>query len=81
MTIDDRLNEIFREVFADDSITVNDATTAEDIDAWDSLAHINLMFSLEDEFSVKFRDEEFASAQERRGDQTAPTGACQLILT
>ncbi len=64
MTIDDRLNEIFREVFADDSITVNDATTAEDIDAWDSLAHINLMFSLEDEFGVKFRDEEFANAQD-----------------
>ena len=63
MTIDDRLNDIFREVFADDSITVNDATTAEDIDAWDSLAHINLMFSLEDEFSVKFPDEEFASVQ------------------
>ncbi len=63
MTIDDRLNDIFREVFADDSITVNDATTAEDIEAWDSLAHINLMFSLEDEFSVKFPDEEFASAQ------------------
>jgi acyl carrier protein len=63
MTIDDRLDSIFREVFADDSITVNDATSAEDIDAWDSLAHINLMFSLEDEFSVKFRDEEFASVK------------------
>lgn len=63
MTIDDRLNDIFREVFADDSITVNDATTAGDIETWDSLAHINLMFSLEDEFSVKFSDEEFASAQ------------------
>jgi acyl carrier protein len=63
MTIDDRLDDIFREVFADDSITVNDATSAEDIDAWDSLAHINLMFSLEDEFSVKFRDEEFASVK------------------
>jgi acyl carrier protein len=63
MTIDDRLDDIFREVFADDSITVNDATSAEDIDAWDSLAHINLMFSLEDEFSVKFRDEEFAGVK------------------
>ena len=63
MTVDDRLDDIFREVFADDSITVNDATSAEDIDAWDSLAHINLMFSLEDEFSVKFRDEEFASVK------------------
>jgi acyl carrier protein len=63
MTIDDRLDDIFREVFADDSIAVNDATSPEDIDAWDSLAHINLMFSLEDEFGVAFRDEEFASVK------------------
>lgn len=63
MTLDDRLNEIFRDVFADDSITVDDATTAEDIEGWDSLAHINLMFSLEDEFSVKIPDEDFANAK------------------
>jgi acyl carrier protein len=63
MTIDDRLDDIFREVFADDSIAVNDATSPDDIDAWDSLAHINLMFSLEDEFGVKLRDEEFASVK------------------
>lgn len=62
MTTDDRLNRVFRDVFADDSISIEDATTAEDIEGWDSLAHINLLFSIEDEFSVKLPDEEFAGA-------------------
>jgi acyl carrier protein len=62
VTTDDRLNRIFRDVFADDSISIEDATATEDIEGWDSLAHINLMFSIEDEFSVKLPDEEFAGA-------------------
>ncbi len=50
----DRLNEIFRDVFEDESITVNDDTTADDIDDWDSLEHINLINAIEDEFDMKF---------------------------
>ena len=34
-----RLNKVFRDVFDDDSITVNPKTTADDIDDWDSLEH------------------------------------------
>lgn len=50
----ERLNEVFRDVFDDDSITVNDTTCADDIEDWDSLEHINLMAAVESEFSVKF---------------------------
>ena len=49
-----RLNEVFRDVFDDDSITVNDATTADDIEDWDSLMHINLVSAVEDEFDTHF---------------------------
>ena len=49
-----RLNEVFREVFDDDSITVNAETTAADIEDWDSLTHIQLIAAVEDEFGVKF---------------------------
>ena len=49
-----KLNEVFRDVFEDDDITVNDATTAADIDDWDSLEHINLVNAIEQEFEIKF---------------------------
>lgn len=48
------LNGVFQDVFDDESITVNEATTAEDIDDWDSLEHINLIAAVEQEFGMKF---------------------------
>ncbi len=50
-----RLNEVFRDVFDDDSITVNASTTADDIEDWDSMEHINLIGAVEDEFGVRFK--------------------------
>ena len=50
----EKLNEDFRDVFDDDSITVADATTANDIEEWDSLEHINLLAAIEQEFGMKF---------------------------
>lgn len=50
----DRLNEVFQDVFDDDSITVNENTTAADIEDWDSLSHITLVSAVEDEFRMKF---------------------------
>lgn len=50
----DRLNEVFRDVFDDDSITVNETTTAADIEDWDSLNHITLIDAVESEFGVRF---------------------------
>ena len=49
-----KLNEVFRDVFDDNDITVTDTTTADDIDDWDSLEHINLIAAVEQEFGVKF---------------------------
>lgn len=50
----ERLNEVFRDVFDDISISVNDDTTAEDIDGWDSLIHISLIEAVEEEFDISF---------------------------
>ncbi len=52
------LNEIFRDVFDDEDITVCDTTTAEDIEDWDSLEHINLTVAIEKRFNIKFTMEE-----------------------
>lgn len=50
----DRLNDVFRTVFDDDSITVCNETTSADIEDWDSLEHIDLIVSIEKEFGMKF---------------------------
>lgn len=53
-----KLNEIFCEVFDDQSIMVSDTTTANDIERWDSLMHINLLFAIENAFDIRFDMEE-----------------------
>ena len=50
----EKLNEVFQDVFDDDTITVTDTTTADDIEEWDSLEHINLLAAVEQEFGMKF---------------------------
>lgn len=47
------LQDIFREVFDDDSIELFDEMTAEDIDDWDSLTHMELIENIENEFGIK----------------------------
>ncbi len=48
------LNGIFRQVFDDNSIELTKDTTADDIDDWDSLSHLNLVIAVEMKFGVKF---------------------------
>lgn len=50
----DTLNEVFQDVFDDEGITVTDKTTADDIEEWDSLEHINLLAAVEQAFGIKF---------------------------
>ena len=47
------LNEVFSDVF-DEEITATDSTTADDIEDWDSLEHINLIVAVENKFGIKF---------------------------
>lgn len=49
------LNEVFQDVFDDDTIEVHEETTADDIEDWDSFEHINLIVAIEKQFQVKFK--------------------------
>ncbi len=51
----ERLNVVFQDVFDDDTIEVDEDTTADDIDDWDSMEHINLIAAVETEFGIKFK--------------------------
>ena len=48
------LDEVFQDVFDDESIHVTPETTADDIEDWDSLEQINLVVACEKKFNVKF---------------------------
>jgi acyl carrier protein len=59
-TILSRLEAVFRDVFDDETITLNLDTCADDIDAWDSMMHVTLMVSVEKAFSVRFTSAQVA---------------------
>ncbi len=58
MELQDRLNKVFREVFDEDDINITPGTTANDIDGWDSLSHVNLIVAIETKFGIRFSQKE-----------------------
>jgi acyl carrier protein len=54
----EKLTIVFRDVFDDDSIVIDETTTSADIEDWDSIEHINLVSAVEDEFGIRFRMKE-----------------------
>jgi acyl carrier protein len=56
-----QLSEVFRDVFDDEAITLRPETTADDIDGWDSQAHVTLVVATEMRFGIRFRTAELES--------------------
>lgn len=50
--------EVFREVLDNDSIQLTRDTTANDIEEWDSLSHVELIVAIERMFKIKFQLED-----------------------
>jgi acyl carrier protein len=55
------LREIMIDVFDIDELEINDATTAEDVEEWDSLSHVRLVVAVERKFGFKFKNSEIES--------------------
>ena len=49
-----KLNDIFIDVLDLDEVNLTDATSANDIEEWDSLSHIQLIVAVEKTFDIKF---------------------------
>jgi len=58
--IRDKLQNIFRDVFDDPSIILQDEMSAKDIEEWDSLTHIQLIVTTEQQFNIRFMTAEIA---------------------
>lgn len=48
------VQDILRDIFDEDDLVISDATTAMDIEDWDSLNHINIVSAMEKEFGIRF---------------------------
>ena len=49
-----KVTDIFHDVLDDENIVLTDATTADDVEDWDSLSHITLISEIEDAFDFRF---------------------------
>ncbi|MFA4853717.1 MAG: acyl carrier protein [Bacteroidales bacterium] len=54
----EQLNAVFCRVFDDNDINITPEMTANDIDEWDSLSHVNLVVAIEKHFKIRFKSSE-----------------------
>jgi acyl carrier protein len=62
--IRERLQTVFREVFDDAKLKIDDTMTAADIEGWDSLNHITLVLAVEKAFQIRLHLAEVARLED-----------------
>ncbi|CAN5316474.1 hypothetical protein BH11PSE11_BH11PSE11_34880 [soil metagenome] len=58
-----KLNEVFCDVFDDDELVIFPEMTARDIDDWDSLKHITLVLAVEKAFNIRLKAAEVGALE------------------
>lgn len=56
-----QINEIFKDILENDDLIIQYKTTADDIEEWDSLSHIQLIVAIEKHFKIRFTSVEINS--------------------
>ena len=60
--MEDRVKKVMSDVLNIDIESINNESSPDNIENWDSLKHMNLVIALEEEFKVEFDDEEIADS-------------------
>lgn len=60
MTVLEELQALIRETFNDNTIVINEQTTAASVEGWDSLTHVSLVIAAEKAFGIRFNTTEIA---------------------
>lgn len=53
--IKEQLTPIFRQTFSDQNLVLTDEMSANDVEKWDSLTHMQLVSNVEAHFGIKFK--------------------------
>ena len=56
-----KVQEIFREELELDDLVLTDETTADNVEEWDSLSHVQLVAAMEEVFGIEFKSREILS--------------------
>ncbi|MEO5572034.1 MAG: acyl carrier protein [Bacteroidia bacterium] len=57
----DKIKNIMSTIFNVDKSAINDDSSPETVETWDSLQHMNMIVALEEEFGIIFNDDQITS--------------------
>jgi acyl carrier protein len=60
MSTDQRIGQMFHDLFGIAPDACNDATSMKTVEGWDSVNHLTLVFTLEETFNVQFSPEDIS---------------------
>ena len=50
----EKIIPVFRTVFEDENLEIDEKSNSDNVNGWDSLNHINLVSAIEKEFNIRF---------------------------
>ena len=57
----EQVSNVFADTLDEDNITLSESSTADDVEGWDSLTHVQLVVAVERKFKIRFTAKEIQS--------------------